>query len=691
MNFNNIAEANAQPGFRHLAHLTHPKYRADIDGLRAIAVLAVVGFHAFPSWITGGFIGVDIFFVISGFLISSIIVGSLERNSFTFATFYGRRIRRIFPALLLVLFGCFAFGWFFLLADEYKQLGKHIAGGSAFVSNYIFLAESGYFDNAAETKPLLHLWSLGIEEQYYIIWPALLWLAWKLRFNLLFATIAVAGISFVLNIAKVGADPIGTFYSPQTRFWELLVGSILAYINLHKQTRFPRLMHRFDTWFKKAIHSGTPQKTANTLRNIMSLLGATLFMLGVLIITKEKSFPGWWALIPTLAGVLIIAAGPRAWLNRIILSHRVLVWLGLISFPLYLWHWPLLSFARIIESETPSLQIRIAAVIVSFVLAWLTYRLVETPIRFGTSNRIKTPFLVSLMIGVGYLGYNAFAQDGSSVRPGAQLKVKNQGDAGHKIFHEYPYHRFYLCTPTAIQKESLAFNGLIRCFQSKQTAPISIAIIGDSHAEHLFIGLAEALPAVNIVYYIKDSLPYANNKDYERIFRYVIGDSNIKAVIISSFWSYRLGLSDYWRSVFGPAKQVQDFTRELQQTINQLTATNKHVYLAEDIPNFRFDTQKCQYSRSFSREYGCVQDKDIYYRQYRSVYPFLQTMEDDKKNVKILRTADYFCDNNYCYMAMDGKLLYRDAHHLNINGSRYLGSKIVQDNPYFSGLGASNP
>ena len=155
-------------------HLSHPKYRPDIDGLRAIAVLSVVCFHAFPDLLKGGFIGVDIFFVISGFLISTIIFENLDKGTFSFSEFYSRRIKRIFPALLLVLIACYSFGWFALLADEHKQLGKHIAAGAGFVSNFVFWNESGYFDNAAETKPLLHLWTLGIEEQFYIIWPLLL-------------------------------------------------------------------------------------------------------------------------------------------------------------------------------------------------------------------------------------------------------------------------------------------------------------------------------------------------------------------------------------------------------------------------------------------------------------------------------------------------------------------------------------
>ena len=218
-------------------HLTHPNYRADIDGLRAIAVIAVVFYHAFPGSkvLTGGFIGVDIFFVISGYLISTIIIGNLERGSFSFIEFYSRRIRRIFPALLTILIASIVFGWFALLAYEYKQLGKQIAGGAGFISNFLFWQESGYFDNAVDTKPLLHLWSLGIEEQFYIIWPLILWLAFKKRVYVFTMLITIMAASFSLNINEVTSNGVAAFYSPQTRFWELLAGSILAYLTLHKK------------------------------------------------------------------------------------------------------------------------------------------------------------------------------------------------------------------------------------------------------------------------------------------------------------------------------------------------------------------------------------------------------------------------------------------------------------------------
>lgn len=173
-------------------HLSHPKYRADIDGLRAIAILSVVGFHAFPQWIKGGFIGVDIFFVISGFLISSIIFGNLEKNTFSFTEFYIRRIQRIFPALILVLVTSYVFGWYLLLPDEFMQLGKHIAGGAGFISNLVLWSEADYFDTASNAKPLLHLWSLGVEEQFYIFWPVLLGVVWRYRLNFLSITIFIA-------------------------------------------------------------------------------------------------------------------------------------------------------------------------------------------------------------------------------------------------------------------------------------------------------------------------------------------------------------------------------------------------------------------------------------------------------------------------------------------------------------------
>jgi peptidoglycan/LPS O-acetylase OafA/YrhL len=319
-------------------HLSHPKYRPDIDGLRAIAVLAVVAFHAFPNWVKGGFIGVDVFFVISGYLISTIIFENLDKGTFSFSEFYARRITRIFPALILVLVACFVFGWFALLADEYRQLGKHIAAGAGFISNIVFWNEAGYFDNAADTKPLLHLWSLGVEEQFYIVWPLLLWFAWKRNFNLLTITILVATLSFIINIKGVQQDPVATFYSPQTRFWELLCGSLLAWMTLYKMNAWTTAKSKLDGCLALAVYREKHPTNGKTLSNFLSFVGLILLTYGFCRINKELSFPGKWALVPVVGSVLIIAAGAKTWVNRVILSNKVLVWFGLISFPLYLWH-----------------------------------------------------------------------------------------------------------------------------------------------------------------------------------------------------------------------------------------------------------------------------------------------------------------------------------------------------------------
>lgn len=373
--------------------LTHPLYRADIDGLRAVAILTVVLFHAFPEVFPGGFIGVDIFFVISGFLISSIIFGNLEHGSFSYATFYARRIKRIFPALIVVLLSGFLLGWFTLLADEYKQFGKHLMAGVGFVSNLVLWSESGYFDAPAASKPLLHLWSLAIEEQFYLLWPILMGVVWQRRWHFLKVTLAIALVSFAVNVYSVGVAPVAAFYSPLSRFWELMVGGILAYWTLHQM---PFRMLREPNW-----RAG---------------LGLGLLVLGWVFLNKTRAFPGAWALLPTLGAFLLISAGSTAWVNQRILANRGMAWIGLISYPLYLWHWLLLSFAQIIEAGTPSIVTRLLAVLASVLLAWFTYLGLEKPIRTRRWGGGLIASLCGLMLVLALLGYNTYQRDGLGFR-----------------------------------------------------------------------------------------------------------------------------------------------------------------------------------------------------------------------------------------------------------------------------------
>lgn len=358
-------------------------YRSDIDGLRAIAVLTVVAFHAFPEVFPGGFIGVDVFFVISGYLITSILQQEMQVGRFNLASFYARRILRIFPALILVLLACLVAGWHSLLAQEYMQLGKHLGLGAAFLSNIGLWWESGYFDKASEAKPLLHLWSLAIEEQFYIVWPLLLWLILRSRCNAARSVVALAFVSLLLSVWWVWSDSTQAFYSPASRAWELLAGAWLAL---------------------------QPQRLQLVRPKLRGL--AVAFLLGATVLLNAKvPFPGVVALLPVLAAMLLIGVPPSTdWTGRV-LSHPWMVALGKVSYPWYLWHWPLLSFAYIIESGQASVGLRMGLVLASLVLAALTYRLWELPLR-RLPRRLVISLLVVAMVILGLLGKNIYDRHG---------------------------------------------------------------------------------------------------------------------------------------------------------------------------------------------------------------------------------------------------------------------------------------
>ena len=628
----------------------HPKYRPDIDGLRAIAVLSVVAFHAFPELITGGFIGVDIFFVISGYLISTIIFENLDRGIFSFRDFYSRRIRRIFPALIFVLISCFAFGWFTLLAEEYWLLGKHIAGGASFLSNFFLWSESGYFDNVADTKPLLHLWSLGIEEQFYIIWPVLLWLIWKRRSGLLVIIFLIASTSFLVNIVSIYINPVAAFYSPLSRFWELLTGAILAYVILYKKD----LVRRF------AASS-----------NLISFIGISLLFIGAVLLTKTSLFPGWWALVPTIGATLLIFAGPNASVNRILLSNRVLVWFGLISFPLYLWHWPILSFARIIQGEV-SAELCFVLILISIGLAWITYRVIEQPIRTGQRGNLKTVILILIMIICGYVGYNSYQRDGFGFRKNAKLKSYN-GDIGHLEFHKYIIQKFYPCVPEKLSQQALKWDEFTRCAQSKKDSNIQIALIGDSHAEHLFIGIAENLPNKNVAFYIKDGAPYIGNKDFSSIFEFVLESKSIKTVILTMHWNGRLGQS---------LPKDSTVEKEILRAAYLFIDSGKDVYIVDDVPVFPFSPDKCRGKRPLSsNETTCTMEKRVFDGQLQTFSQIIKNILSQDKRIKLIEVSKYLCNQIECSQIKGDELLYRDKNHLNINGSRLVGKDIVVNNP----------
>lgn len=355
-------------------------YRADIDGLRAIAIIPVVLFHAFPLIFTGGFIGVDMFFVISGYLITQIISHDLDAGQFSFTEFYTRRIRRIFPALIAMLLGVSLMGWTFLLPHEFVQLGRHILATAGFFENFLLLREVGYFDKVAETKPLLHIWSLAVEEQFYLAWPLLLVLARSIRLNFFWLAIIIWIGSFAVNLTITGTGVGKAFFLPWTRAWELMTGAVLA-----------------------LAPGGF--SVPGRARKIGSHLGWVFLTAAFLLIDKTRVFPGIWATLPTFGTGLLIAAGPSGWLNRHVLARPTLVLMGKISYPLYLWHWPLFSCLYILYGKDSETGLRVLLAFTSVVLAVMTYVWVEKPIRLKTATHQTASILIAMLLMIVALGF----------------------------------------------------------------------------------------------------------------------------------------------------------------------------------------------------------------------------------------------------------------------------------------------
>jgi peptidoglycan/LPS O-acetylase OafA/YrhL len=366
---------------------THPgTYRPDIDGLRAVAVLLVLGFHAELQFFGAGFAGVDVFFVISGYLISRIVFRALAKGTFSFRDFYIRRINRIFPALVVVVVACLLVGWVVSMPTEYRLLGKHSFGGSVFASNIILWREAGYFDSPH--KPLLHLWSLAVEEQFYLVWPPLALIAWRRNWNVA-RTITVVILSSLGVSAWMGYRglTVESFYFAGTRLWEIGAGALLA----QQQER--------NTTSRSVAVFERPR-----IREAAGFLGLVLLALTLLVVNHETPWPGLLALLPVLGSILIIATGPDTFIARKLLASRTLVLIGLISYPLYLWHWPLLVFARVVRGGPLSGMATAAVLGLSFVLAWLTYRYVESPIRLGIRKGRSAAMLLPALAAAGCAG-----------------------------------------------------------------------------------------------------------------------------------------------------------------------------------------------------------------------------------------------------------------------------------------------
>lgn len=615
-------------------------YRPDVDGLRAIAVLAVVAFHAFPQAAPGGFAGVDVFFVISGFLISGIIFEGLKSGTFSFADFYWRRVRRIFPALILVMAASLALGWLLLLPDEYSQLGKHVAAGAGFVSNIVLWREAGYFDTSAELKPLLHLWSLAVEEQYYLLWPLLLFLFRARLRQMLWMILALAAASFVLNLWLTARLPSAAFYLPMTRFWELLAGSALAYFVHYRDTR-------------------------QTLSNVKAAVGLALVALALILLNAQRAFPGWWALLPVLGTALLIWAGPSAWINRHLLARREMVFVGLISYPLYLWHWPLLAYARIAHDGEPPAALRVALVALSVVLAWLTYELVEKKIRFArlpSVKRLSVPALAASLSGLGVCGVLAL-----------QSHIAPQS-ASVPLLSE-------------ISRASLdwAYSGdrIVPGDSAK-----AVLFFGDSHMQHYWpridkIVRERSAPVRTVIFKTTGGcapIPGVERKS-QRCSRFVDDGfelamrPEVETVIIAASWVGFLHRGDYFK-VDDPSRtplklltpQTEWVLEGFEAALGRLTAAGKRVVLVLSSPRGdAFDPKSV-----IDRDGMTVQVRAALSPVSRSELAVLTSPIDERLRriaaavgASVIDPGDWLCSASHCPSADErGRPLYRDESHL---------------------------
>lgn len=660
--------------------LIKPSYRPDIDGLRALAVLAVIAFHAFPSEVPGGFIGVDVFFVISGFLITTLIQESLQQQSFSFRTFYASRVRRLFPALVVVLLACQIAGWFALLSNEYKALGKHIGASTAFIPNFIFWSESGYFDYAAEAKPLLHLWSLGVEEQFYLCWPIVVWLCFKYKASLFKVGIALLLSSLVLNLIMIEESPSAVFFSPITRIWELLSGCLLAYWANSRTVVVASFKAKFGSikWISHAV----------------SMMGLASLLLGIFLFDQDTLYPGAWALIPVLGTCFIILAGNQSWLNTSVLSNRFLVWIGLISFPLYLWHWPLLSFARIMEGSKPEWQIRAALVAVSFALAVLTYYLIERPIRFGRHLKLKTYVLTIAMVIVGSLGIATYSQDGFKSRTTDKAIEAQLADLKFDISDSEGWY----CQDKNYDSP--------RCHATGPKP--SVVVIGDSHALTIYSGLRERFkakgqdiglygasdgcpPLLNVV--IQDQGGDARNclKKGSQAIQRVIADASIKEVILTSrgpMYTTTEGFGDVELEQFGPwvlhfggeekgiRSNEEVFALGLTKTLDALLAAGKKVTFLHDVPELGFDIRNCFSFRPMTITNKVIRPCAVSRKDFEARTEAYRTMVNkilsERPEIKVIDLSEALCDERWCWGARGDTLFYIDDDHLSHRGADFV-------------------
>lgn len=591
-------------------------YRPDIDGLRAVAVSSVVLFHAFPGALPGGFVGVDIFFVISGYLITGIVTSELQAKTFSLATFYQRRIRRIFPALIVVLAATIFFGLRFLLPNELHSLGKNAVASTLFAANLMLLSEVNYFDIEAHLKPLLHLWSLGIEEQFYLVWPLILCALPQRRRPL--AAIVGLVASFALNVALVDSHPAATFFLPFTRAWELMAGALLTFV---------------------------PAQT-KAIKEIAAIAGLAAIDASFFLFNAKTPFPGWAAALP-VAGAALLIMSEGAFINRV-LALKPFVGVGLISYPLYLWHWPVLVFIQVYLFRPLNDTLGFVAVVVATALAMLTYFAVERPIR--RQSRIWP--IVTAMAAAGALGIFATVAKTPDLPPQLQAMIEDPDIRAWRVSE---------CM--LLDKDKGDFSS---CTEDKR--PL-IAIWGDSTASALIPGFRKLQETrrFGIAQYTVSSCPPLLVQAHS-LNHYCLEKNAAIVKLISEVKPDIVLLHSIW--------DANDSIETTKPTIEALRAAGVHrIIILGPVPVWRG---------------GLPNAAVAYYRRTGDIIPertseFTNRDTDDKGmqaiaaalGIQYISARNALCHKDDCLTRIGGSLTARDIVHLTPAGSEFLVDAIA--------------
>jgi peptidoglycan/LPS O-acetylase OafA/YrhL len=664
--------------------------RDDIEGLRALAVLSVLANHAFPGMLTGGFVGVDIFFVISGYLIGGHLLQDIQAGRFNILGFYAKRARRIFPALALVLVSLWCIGWVIFSAPEFAALGRQIVASIFFSNNFQLWSETGYFDTAALDKPLLHLWSLGIEEQFYLLVPALLWVGTRGTAGSIRWVARLGVLSLLATILLSNSDYASSFYLLHTRFWELAAGVALAQAELCMRAESRQ---QFENRFtpKRGINEIRPFSSSFVFASVLAWVrfwfeswGARLALAaslaGILMIGASiavlgpTNWPGAQTLFPVLGTTLVIAAGPMQVINRF-LGCKPLAAIGGISYPLYLWHWPAIVIFTMLNPGPRAVEMAIPLG-AAFGLAWLTKKFVEDPVRFGRLGLAKFPRpplwpVVSGLVFAGLLGSSAVATDGLPSRFSPQLRAiaewsESNPDINWRTGHCY----FYLRNAVEFSSE---------CTPVKRGNVPLILLWGDSHAAHLYAGMAELQSAVtfDIAQWTAAGCPptvqpLAGESQTCPIRRAAamlrMGRLGADTVVLSGAWEHYLEFERNPDEIMGVLLKTIRYLKN--QGIARIVVFGPGPVWSTSLPTDLFRFMAKNRSSEIPLRLGKV--SDAIWRLDSAI-----AAQAAAEHVQYVSVLNYFCNKSGCLTVGDRTiprpdLLFRDRDHLTITGSKLL-------------------